>query len=52
MESYELRIKSGIADMETLIGVLVRSGYKVTSRAIMKEFPRETSIEYFSVVID
>ena len=45
----EIRIKSGIRDMESLMGILLNNGYAVSVKAIMKEYPCSKSISYYSV---
>lgn len=47
----EIRIKSGLSDLESIVGILVKNGYYVTAETKMKEFPQEKTIDYFRVNI-
>lgn len=40
---------NGISNLESLVGILVKNGYKVEAKVIMKSFPRESDIDYYEV---
>ena len=50
MKIYELKIKD-MASVNSITQALLLNGYSVKSRTKFKEFPRETSIDYFVVEI-
>ena len=50
MKICELKIKD-IASVNSITQALLLNGYSVKSHAKFKEFPRETSIDYFVVEI-
>lgn len=51
-EEYVGTVKIQIySDAQNLIGILMKSGYVAKSKKVMKEFPRDTSIDYFEISI-
>lgn len=46
---YSIKITSGLSDLETIIGILVKNGYVVRTESVMKNFPREKEIDYYLV---
>ncbi len=50
---HEVTIRlSSRNNLESFIGILVSEGYLVTSRVVMKPFPRESSVDHYRVTIE
>ena len=49
--NMNLKIQS-LTDLEVLVGILVKAGYTVTIRKVFKNFPYETTIDYFAMWIE
>ena len=50
MKICELKIKD-MASVNSITQALLLNGYSVKSRTKFKEFPRETSVDYFAIEI-
>ena len=50
MKLCELKIKD-MASVTDITQVLLRNGYSVKASTKFREFPRETSIEYFAIEV-
>ena len=46
---HNIKITSGLSDLETIVGILVKNGYIVRTEKVMKEFPLEMCIDYYLV---
>lgn len=44
-----IKIKSGLSDLETITGILVKNDYVVRVEKVMKEFPYQNCIDYYLV---
>lgn len=44
-----IKIKNGLSDLETIIGILVKNDYIVRTEKVMKEFPYENYVDYYLV---
>lgn len=46
---HSIKIISGLSDLETIVGILVKNDYIVRTEKVMKEFPLEMCIDYYLV---
>lgn len=46
---HSIKITSGLSDLETIVGILVKNDYIVRTEKFMKEFPLEMCIDYYLV---
>lgn len=44
-----IKITSGLSDLETIVGILVKNGYIVRTERVMKKFPYEKNIDYYLI---
>lgn len=44
-----IKIISGLSDLETIVGILVKNDYIVRTEKVMKEFPLEMCIDYYLI---
>lgn len=44
-----IKITSGLSDLETIVGILIKNDYIVRTEKVMKEFPLEEYIDYYLV---
>lgn len=44
-----IKITSGLSDLETIVGILVKNDYIVRTEKVMKEFPLEMCTDYYLV---
>lgn len=48
---YSIKITSGLSDLETIVGILVKNDYIVRTERVMKDFPYENCIDYYLVTV-